>query len=74
MQEGRLVSHGRARALQAGPVQARPAARRAAEGLPAPAADLAADPSLAAGDAAQLLAWLKLSDALGIDRSIDRKR
>ena len=43
MQEGRLVSHGRARALQAGPVQARLAARRAAEGLPAPAADLAAD-------------------------------
>ena len=55
MQEGRLVSHGRARALQAGPVQARLAARRAAEGLPAPAADLAADLSLAAGDAAQLL-------------------
>eukprot|EP00964_Phaeocystis_antarctica_P118983 scaffold82702_cov59-Phaeocystis_antarctica.AAC.3 len=43
MQEGRLVSHGRARALQPGPVQARLAACRAAEGLPAPAADLAAD-------------------------------
>ena len=32
--------NGRARSLQAGPVQANLAARRAAEGLPAPAADL----------------------------------
>lgn len=37
------ASHGRARPLQAGPVRAHLAARRAAEGLPAPAAGLAAD-------------------------------
>ena len=37
------ASHGRARSLQAGPVQANLAARRAAEGLPAPATGLAAD-------------------------------
>eukprot|EP00964_Phaeocystis_antarctica_P025493 scaffold14337_cov60-Phaeocystis_antarctica.AAC.2 len=47
-----FASHRRARALQAGPVHANLTARRATEGLPAPAAGLAADLSLAAGDAA----------------------
>ena len=37
-----LLSHGRARALQPGPVHAQLAARRAAEGLPAPEAELIA--------------------------------
>jgi hypothetical protein len=37
------ASHGRARSLQSGPVHANLAAHRATEGLPAPAADLAAD-------------------------------
>jgi len=63
-------------------VHANLAARRAAEGLPAPAADpaaadlaadLAVDP-----DAAWLLTWLtrslRLRGALGIDGSMDRER
>jgi hypothetical protein len=37
------LSYGRAHALQSGPVHVRLAARRAAEGLPAPETELAAE-------------------------------